>query len=69
MKDEPVNGFDIRSLCRVAMASDTTHIPSLRRLSAQYRAGAERISAVHRQAVIQYVQDTRHRPTPYREII
>src|SRR3546814_15648287 len=60
MKVKVVDGFNVRTGCGVPLAGDAGDFPSHRDLRFQYRAGTECIAAVHRQAMIQYVQDASH---------
>src|SRR3546814_2765327 len=57
---QAVDDFLQRSRRGVAMARDAAHVPALRQLRPQYRAGAESISAVHRQAVVQHMENPCH---------
>ena len=57
---QAIDQFLLRSRRDMTPAGQPAHVPALCQLRAQDRPRAERVAAVHRQAVIENVKDTSH---------
>jgi len=64
MKSQPFGLFDIRARRNVAQAGDPAHFQPHRLLRFQDRAGAKGIAAVHRQRMIEDMENARHGDFP-----